>query len=190
MNRILMFIMAMCVSYSAFGQNDIRLPERPNRSKYVDYSEQEHGFWCAVEVAGGSGVDIHNTNMQVVSGTFTGGYRFSEYIRVGLGIGGRCYVNNNDARRDEKSLFTLPLFANARGNFISQTSRDIVPYWSFDIGGVVWDGFFFSPTVGLRLGEKRDAWLLGISYSFNTIKALPDTRTTGNFMMLKVGYEF
>lgn len=191
MKRILMStILVVALSPTISAQDDVRLPEKPDRPQYVDYSEQERGFWCAVEVDAGSSVDIHEKNMQVAGGSFIGGYRFNEYIRVGLGLGGRCYVNNNDARRSETSLFTLPIFANARGNFVSQNSRDIVPYWSFSIGGIVWDGFFFSPTVGLRFGEQRDSWLLGLSYSFNTIKAYPDTKKEANFLMLKIGYEF
>ena len=191
MKRILIStILVVSLSSAILAQDDVRLPEKPDRPQYVDYSEQEKGFWCAVEVDAGSSVEIHEKNMQVVGGSFIGGYRFNEYIRVGVGLGGRCYVNNNDARRSETSLFILPIFANVRGNFVSQNSRDIVPYWSFNIGGIVWDGFFFSPTVGLRFGEQRDSWLLGVSYSFNTIKAYPNTKKEANFLMLKVGYEF
>lgn len=185
-------LIALVASFTSaiFAQDDIRLPQKTNRPQYVNYSEQEKGFWCAVEVDAGSSVDIHEKNMQVIGGSFTGGYRFSEYVRVGLGLGGRCYVNNNDVRRSETSLFTLPIFANARGNFVSQDNRDIVPYWSFNIGGIVWDGFFFSPTIGLRFGEQRDSWLLGLSYSFNTVNAFHGAKKEANFLMLKIGYEF
>ena len=50
------------------------------------------------------------------------------------------------------------IFVNARGNFISQEVREIVPYWSVDIGGAIRDGFMFTPSFGCRIGEQRSAF--------------------------------
>lgn len=186
----MMVFLSVSVLSVAYGQQGIRLPEQPNRSRYVDYRDCDRGFWCAVELEGGSSVFLDKTNLQAAALTYTGGYRFSEYLRVGVGFGGRYYFNNNSARRRDDSRFTLPLFADVRGNIISQASRDIVPYWNLKVGGIVWDGFFVSPTVGLRFGEQRNAWLLGLSYSFNTIRSYPGQGRETNFMLLRLGYEF
>ena len=84
---------------------------------------------------------------------------------------------------------------NVRGNFISQADRSMVPYWSVNVGSAINDGFFITPTLGLRFGEQRNSWLLGISYSFNHINTdkltAPATRVNSmSALLLHVGYEF
>ena len=115
---------------------------------------------------------------------------------MGAGLGAKYYFNHNSRRRGTANSCTFPLFFNARGNFLSQADRSMVPYWSVNVGGVVGDGFFLSPTIGLRFGEQRNSWLLGLSYSLNHIntdklQVPPATRlTTTSALMLHVGYEF
>lgn len=96
--RIISFILFVLLALPSFGQyRDVRMPEQPKGSNYRDYTSQEQGFWCAVETEGGSSIMEHKTNMQYVNLTFTGGYRINEFLRLGVGFGGRMYVNNNTA---------------------------------------------------------------------------------------------
>ncbi len=180
---------------ASWAQSEVTLPQRPNRPAYTDYQLTDKGFWCAAEVEGGSTVLIEKTNMQSAQLTFTAGYRFNEYLRVGAGFGGKYYVNNNSARRGTANEWTLPIFVNARGNFMSQADRSVVPYWSVNIGAAVNDGFFFAPTVGARFGEKRNSWLLGLTYGFSQINQnhVPDGfggPKAVSSLSLHIGYEF
>ena len=186
-----------------FAQRPVRLPDRPNRPAYVDHSELDNGFWCAVEANGGTSIlfkdgvdDAQRAGLSVV-----GGYMINEFLKLGLGIGGNCYVNNNDQLRSTSIKWTMPVYIDLRGNMLSQESRNFVPYWSMDIGGAIRDGFFLSPTIGMKFGEKRDSWLLGLSYSVQQIKNWADknkkdsphgltTPELTSFVSIKLGYEF
>lgn len=194
------FIMlGLCSVFATTGlaqnNNGVTLPQKPHRATYTDYRQNEKGFWCAAEWEGGSSVMVEHRNMQSVQLAYTAGYRFNEFIKVGAGLGGRYYVNNNKECRGEASAWTLPIFVNARGNFISQTDRSVVPYWSVCVGGIVGDGAFLSPSVGLRIGEPRNSWLLGISYCLNHINTSQLVSTdkkvsTSHALQLHIGYEF
>lgn len=187
-------LICACLLAGAFApvaaQDEVRLPERPNRPAYTSHHAEERGFFCAVELEAGSSVFPDKTNTQPVALSFTAGYRVNDYLRVGAGFGGRWYVNGNDARRRYDSPFTVPLYADVRGNFMAQGSREVVPYWNVKVGGMVYDGFFLSPTVGLRIGERRNAVLVGLSYSFNQLRTRPDESRGASFLLLRVGYEF
>ncbi len=196
LTALLGLILMSASSLSAQSDKEIVLPQKPHRAKYVDHTQSETGFWCAAEAEAGSTVMLNHANMQAAQLTYTGGYRFNEYIKVGVGFGAKYYFNNNARRRGNANSCTFPLFFNARGNFLSQADRSMVPYWSVSVGHVFKDGFVFSPSVGLRFGEQRSSWLLGISYSLNHIntdhlEVPPATRIeTTSSLMLHVGYEF
>ncbi len=180
---------------TAWAQNDVKLPQKPNRPAYTDHQLTDKGFWCAAELEGGSTVLLEKTNMQAVQLTYTAGYRLNEYLRVGVGFGGKYYVNNNSARRGTANEWTLPIFVNVRGNIMSQTDRSVVPYWSVNVGAAVNDGFFFAPTIGARFGEKRNSWLLGLTYSFNCLNQnhVPEGFAgpkAASSLSLHIGYEF
>ena len=83
-----------------------------------------------------------------------------------------------------------PIYANVRGNIISQDNRSVVPYWSFNIGGAIRDGFLVSPTIGIRVGEQRNAFIAGISYGYNEIKGYENGKKGINFVLMRLGYEF
>ena len=181
----------------------IRLPERPNRPKYVDHSETTSGFWCAAEANIGSSVLFKDgvKDAQRAGISFVGGYMVNEFLKIGLGIGGLNYFNKNDELRSTDIKWTMPIYLDVRGNMTSQESRNFLPYWSVDIGAAVRDGFFFSPTIGMKFGEIRDSWLIGISYSIQQIKNWTDqnkkfsplghtTPETVSFVSIKLGYEF
>ena len=90
---LLVFSMPMLAQY-----RQVNLPKKNRQSNYKEIITENTGFWCAFETEGGSSIMETKTNMQFVNLSFTGGYRFNEYLRIGLGLGGRMYVNNADVR--------------------------------------------------------------------------------------------
>ncbi len=168
---------------------DVKLPERPHQTGYRDYETQEHGFWFSFEADGGSTIMEHRRNIQFVDATFTGGYRINEYLRAGIGFGGRMYVNNASVRYND-SKFGVPIFANVRGNFVSAYDRDGVPFWSLRVGGIVKEGAYFSPSVGYSFGGLRNNFQIGIAYVLTNPKVADGTRKTTSSFSLRLGYEF
>ncbi len=174
-----------------------KLPQGKNNNAYVEYSSYEQGFWYAVELQSGYSCNINKYNVAMVELNIVGGYRFNEFFRAGLGIGGRYYINNEKVRYSDIN-WAMPIYLNVRGNIIPSESRTVVPYYSFDIGGTVRDGFMFRPTIGVRFGEPRSAFLLGLSYMGQSLKSYKsDTnnviipnRKYNSFVTLKIGYEF
>ena len=188
MKRILFSLLLTLVTGQMMAQ--VRLPERPNRPQYVDHSELDNGFWCAIEGKVGSSIQFNANNAQRAGLTFTGGYMVNEYLKIGFGVGANYYFNHNDRLRDTNILWNVPIYFDIRGNLLSQEIRDFVPYWSIDIGAMIRDGFFFSPTFGFRFGEKRNSWLLGLNFTVQRINNIPTEPETICFLGIIVGYEF
>lgn len=174
-----------------------RLPEVDNRNAQKVYTENETGFWCSAEAVGAYSCRLFNSNFSLAEVDFTGGYRFNEYLRVGIGIGGRYYFDNSKVRYTS-SEWAFPLYANVRGNFIPTQYRSVVPFYSFDLGGTIRDGFMMRPTVGIRVGQERHAFLLGVGYTGQDLKSFEindmghkvSKRKFVSFVTLKLGYEF
>lgn len=182
--------MMITVSTSWAQYRNVTLPEKPKSTNYKDYTtEGATPLWFSVEAQGFSSVMEKKSNMQAVDLTITGGYRFNEYLRVGVGFGGRAYVNNADIRNTDQKI-CMPIFANLRGNFISAQDRDGVPYWSVNVGGVTKEGVFFNPTIGYSFGGLRNNFLIGLSYTLGTFKNCSEENVTYSFLGVKLGYEF
>lgn len=175
-------------------------PKTNGNTSYHDYSTYDKGFWGTIEATGGYSCRLGGRNIPMAEIDITGGYRFNEFFRVGIGIGSRYYINSDKLRYSSKD-WAFPIYANVRGNFIPTEHRNVVPYYSLDIGAVVHDGFMVRPTLGIRIGQQRSAFLLGISYigqnirSYdNVVSELGITKTRKNrftsFVALRVGYEF
>ncbi|MBR5335081.1 MAG: hypothetical protein IKV23_02275 [Bacteroidaceae bacterium] len=189
MKKTAILCLALVASATAFSQERvIRMSEAP--SKTYNIAEEDGGsFWCAIEAGGGSTAMEYKKNVAMLSTTYTGGYRFNQYLKVGAGLGVIYYPNSNNVR-DTKYHLAMPLFLNVRGNILSEEIRYTVPYWSVNVGMAIPDGFFLTPTVGLRIGEKRNAFLVGISYTFRHFKAYSDYTENYSGALLKLGYEF
>lgn len=212
------------------------VPETPKRAAYVDYSTKSNGWWCAVEVMGGGSVDVnYNPNFYNIGFSFINGYRFNQFIQIGLGVGFTYYITNKNSYYTEcpagsiyaergnpiiepkanntnddyyvprypddingktykGSPWSIPLFIDVRGNFITNDTRTVVPYWAFDLGfsfsanylnglkindlrgdtylydytdvkTTLGDGVFFAPTIGVKIGTPRHNLLIGITYT-------------------------
>ena len=128
-------------------------------------------------------------NVAMGGANYTAGYRFNQYLKVGAGLGVLYYPNSKNVR-DTKNHLAMPLFVNARGNILSDDIRRTVPYWSVNVGTSLPDGFFLTPSVGLRIGEKRNAFLVSVGYTLRHLKAYSENTTDYSGALLKLGYEF
>lgn len=191
MKKLLSLAIALLLSsYCLAQENEVkRLPEKPHTSNYRDYSTTDNGYWTAVELNGGATAMTGRRNLPFAEGTWVNGYRFNEFLRVGVGFGAKYYFNNDDVRT-KSSPWVFPLYADFRGNIISMYNRTVVPYWSADIGSEIRNGFFFSPTIGLRIGEARNAFLIGINYRIGTMDTKKKENEARSMFALKIGYEF
>lgn len=190
MKKICILLLALVTTTTIQAQQrEVNLPPKTTQHGYRDYSTQDNGFWCAVEAEGGSSIMVNSRNLQYVNLTYTAGYRINEYLRVGVGFGGRVYVNNEEVR-DASSRFCMPIYANARGNFMSSYDRDGVPFWSVSVGAITQEGFFASPEVGYSFGGLRHNFQIGISYTISRLDTYQKKTKAYSYFGLKLGYEF
>lgn len=175
MKRV-MIIAALMMGFAAgaFAQNQgITLPEKPKRAKYVDYSTKQTGWWCAAQLGAGYATNGH------VFGQFdfVNGYRFSEFMKVGVGVSPRIGLN------------TIPIYAQVRGNFISQEDTMFAFFWNADMGYAINGGVYASPSVGMRYGGIRHNVLISLYYAFEGQK--PEMSDMSLHLVgLRIGYEF
>ncbi|MBQ6747581.1 MAG: hypothetical protein IJR07_11145 [Bacteroidaceae bacterium] len=181
-------LFATCWGYAQ--EREIKMPEAPRQSRYTEFSLREKGYWWATDLSIGQSITFHEKDLLTAGFTFVNGYRFNDYLRIGVGIGVQYHAINSDEIRNTDIRWTMPMFFNVRGNFMSQEVREIVPCWSADVGFVVGDGVMFTPSFGFRFGERRSAFLLNLGYSFRTIKAKHGFSEKRNYVLLKIGYEF
>jgi len=188
------------------GEQLEKFPKAP-RSRYKDFSEQSKGFWAGVDLMAGANVD----HQYSISGSvpidlqFTFGYRFSEFLQLGVGGGFRFYANNDQARSYRNSQgkyedygWAFPLYGQARGLFYSGQSRSVVPFWQMSIGHTFNDGFMLSPALGLRFGSaERHHFNLGLHYTAQWTWHRTDliggpAREFGplHILQLRFGYQF
>ena len=76
------------------------------------------------------------------------------------------------------------------GNFIDDEFRTVTPYWSMDMGGAIKDGFMWRPTIGIRVGQSRSAFLLGVTYTGQNLKYKTGKDRYVSAVGLTLGYEF
>lgn len=172
------------------GQN--HNPKLPPISKDItlnDYASSHQGFWGAVQLSGASSVILEASNSPMSEIDIVGGYRFSSYFKIGLGLGGRYYFNNTNIRSKSFHM-SLPLYLNVRGNFINDEYRTVVPYYSADLGAAIGDGVMWRPTLGIRIGQDRSAFLMGISYLGQSLKYRNGKDKYVSFIGLTLGYEY
>lgn len=170
MRKYIFIVILLGFSVCSYGQNNnVTLPEKPNRSKFVDYSTKENGFWCAIQIGANYGDSVLLAQLD-----FTGGYRFSEFLRIGIGASPRI------------GLKSIPVYFDARGNIISQVDRMYSFYWNADLGYAINDGIYLSPGVGMQFGGVRHNFLVGVNYTMQGFKNVG----VKHFAGIRIGYEF
>lgn len=194
MKKICFLLAALLTSISSVicaqdhNPSGVTLPPVEKDQDLTDYTKNDTGFWISGQLLGAYSLRTHHTNRPLTELNVTGGYRFNEYLRVGIGFGARTYFGN-DALRERSSSWAFPLFANVRGNIIPTGYRNVVPYYSLDLGGVIQDGFMWRPTIGIRVGQPRSAFLLGLTYIGQCGKFVDNCKYS-SFLGLTLGYEY
>ena len=172
MKKYSILLLLVLISGKAFGQDrNIVMPEQP--TEIYNIEEKDNGYWCAFETGGGSTTMDNMKNVAMVAASFTNGY----------------YPNNKNVR-NSANHFSIPIFLNVRGNALPDDTRMTVPFWSVNVGTSVSDGFFFTPAVGLRIGEKRSAFLISVAYTLRHLDSYPENINNYSGALLKLGYEF
>ena len=191
MKKIVLLLAAFILAPYIYAQN-VRLPEKPKPQRFKDFSVEQSGVWYAAEISAASSIILNHDNVQRSFLTFTVGYRLNEFLRGGVGLGVNCYFNGNEKVRGTVNKWTMPVFLNLRGNIVSQDARGVVPYWSLDGGALLGDGYFISPTIGIRIGQHRNSFLIGLNYAIGDIDTSKGEIYSNpvNFLGLKLGYEF
>lgn len=195
MKKLLLLLAVAMVAFSTSAQNNEvkRIPGvgiDPDQAQYTTYGR---GFWFATEAMVGVSCHLKGHNMGFTEADVTAGYRFSQYLKVGVGIGARYYIKQECLRRSDIK-WGMPLFATVRGNLMPDRYRTVVPYYQIEVGGSVRDGMMIRPGLGIRIGEPRQAFTLGLNYMGQEIatrnaKGEKCTKYT-NFVALRLGYEF
>lgn len=152
-------------------------------------TDTDTGFWMSAQVNGSYSVFISDKCTPWTELDVVGGYRFNQYIKVGVGFGGRYYFEN-DRLRSNNVKWSFPVFATVRGNFVPDDYRSVTPYYSLDLGAAIRDGFMWRPTVGLRIGQSRSAFLVGITYTGQSLKYKTGKDRYISGVGLTLGYEF
>ena len=188
--RTLSLIFATLLSIgSCYAQNNtVRMPEPPSKQRNIAEWDK-HSLWCAFEAGGGSTTMENHKNVAMTGASVIGGYRLNQYFKVGIGLGILYYPNSSNVRSYD-THFSMPLFANLRGNFLSDTTRRTVPFWSVNAGMSFPDGGFFTPAVGLRVGEKRNAFLISLAYTLRHLDSTSKDIKNYSGVFLKLGYEY
>lgn len=183
-----MLILLTITLGKTYGQDrHITMPEQPAAIPNIE--EADKGYWCAIEVGGGSTAMDNMKNIAMVAASYTNGYRFGQFLKVGVGVSVLYYPNNKNVRQSANH-FSVPIFLNVRGNALPDDTRMTVPFWSVNVGTSVSDGFFLTPAVGLRIGEKRSAFLLSVAYTLRHLDSYPENVNNYHGALLKLGYEF
>ncbi len=189
-NLLLVCLLVLGCTWSTAQTDSIRMPERPTKKALVpELSHQKSGYWCTAEFSAGSTAMMNQHNSPYIGASFSNGYRLNEYLKLGVGIGCNWWVLNSHIRESDISL-TLPLYACARGNFLPDILTSSAPYWDIKVGSAVGDGFFFSPSIGMRFGESRSAFTVSVGYAYRDVKRISDHKSIMHCAELHLGYEF
>lgn len=158
---------------------------------YKDYGDLNKGFWFSADIGEALSCNITGGNYTFTELSVIAGYRFGEFFRVGIGVGARYY--NNNSYRFSNIAWGMPLYAVIRGNIIPSEYRNLIPYYSFDMGASIRDGYMVRPGIGVRVGQNRNAFLINVSYLGQNIISTENSQKINkftSFIMLKIGYEF
>lgn len=175
-------------SMSAQSHNP-KLPPVGTDPSLSDYSVSGTGFWAAAQLSGAYSAFLGKHNTPITELDAVVGYRFNQWLRVGVGIGARYYIENSRLR-DNSVKWSMPLYLNVRGNILDDTYRTVVPYYSVDLGGAVRDGFMARPTIGLRIGQPRSSFLVGVTYTAQKLRYVTGSNRFVSFVGLTLGYEY
>lgn len=185
-----MLASALFASAQQSTTRNVVIPQESNLGvNQKDYTEQSTGFFCVAQLTSAYTLNSNIDKFGFSSIEAIGGYRFSDYFRAGIGLGARYYYNEGDIRHMNHHL-GMPLFLDLRGNFIPNAYRDVVPFWSLDLGTTFPDGLMVRPSIGIRVGQPRSAFIVSLGYIGQKIRTCTDNDNFASGITLNLGYEF
>lgn len=181
----------------------ILAPKKPGKI----YEHKDRGFYIATDlsVSYSFGHGFHPATKDHNMGFFeidvAGGWMFSEYTKLGLGIGGRYYFAGKHIINHH---FGLPLYIDFRGNLLSYKTNKLVPFYILNVGCTFPDGIMIRPQIGLKFGQPHQFTVAfgyvgqamrRYNYLFNNAgfeMSVNDgyKRKYFSYLTLKLGYEF
>lgn len=185
-----LLIIAAILGLAVTASAQVRLPEKPTRvSSHTDYQVKESGYWFGALLDG-----YFASNGRSIGGAaqfnILNGYRFSEFLRVGIGIAPRYYFYGNaDFCGQNGQPFSVPIYADVRGNINAQADAMFAFCWSADAGYTINEGVYLSPFIGVHVGDIRHNFTAGISYVFQGHNVVGYDRPI-HLVGLRLGYEF
>lgn len=178
MRKIMIAMLLLGFAVSGFAQNqNVKLPEKPKRAKYVDYSVKQTGYWLAAQLGAG----YIPGSVFYGQFDFVNGYRFSEFLKVGVGVSAKVHFDGRT---------TIPIYADVRGNIISQEDTMFAFYWNADLGYSIFGGLYASPGIGMKFGGIRHNFLVGLYYALEYPFEVQEYRFPAHSVGLRIGYEF
>ncbi|MCH5219996.1 MAG: hypothetical protein J1F20_05435 [Muribaculaceae bacterium] len=171
------------------------------------YEHRDKGFYGAVEgsfaysFGHGFHPDTKDHNCTFLELDAVGGWKFSERLGIGLGLGIRKYFLT---QKMFAHSWGMPVYIDLRGNFMSYRIYKLVPFWIMDLGYTVPDGFMFRPQFGFKFGQphqftvslgyvgqfmrKYNYIINGIGNETNVYDGFK--RVLFSSISIKIGYEF
>ena len=162
--KFTLFFACLLFATSAFSQTD-----KAQSDSYLNT-----GYKGMVDIGYGIGTSKWGTGRIELATTH--GYHFFPFLYAGVGIGANYY--------HDRKAWSIPVFANIRG-YLPLSDPQLSPFADIRVGYSVADidGFYFSPSIGLRYGVNEQYGLaFSIGYeiqNFNTID-LPKLKKKDN----------
>lgn len=178
------------ISYSEPNMPAVR--HDPNLNDYMEYTR---GFWIRGTVSGAYSLFSSSKCTPMAEVDVAGGYRINQFVAAGIGFGYRYYFDNDRMRKD-RFRWSVPIYATVTGNIVDMGYHSVVPYYCLDLGGVLRDGFMWRPSIGIRVGKQRSAFLLAVTYTGQSLKFKPTSASPAgsnkyvSMLGLTLGYEY
>ncbi len=189
MKKRLQITLLLLMGIVSVSSAQIRLPEKPKRAGHIDYSIKESGYWIAAQANADFATNGKN-HSAAFQFDLIQGYRFSEFLKVGIGVSPRFYTNAvSDFCGKNGRPFSVPIYADVRGNITPQADAMFAFCWSADLGYAINEGIYVSPGIGMRFGDIRHNFLAGISYAFQQHN-VASKNSFIHIIGLRLGYEF
>ena len=95
-----MIASAICCFAQNKQERSIKMPEVPKQHKFTEFSLKEKGYWWSADISIGPSLTFHEKNLLTTGVNFVNGYRFNDYLKIGLGVGAQYHAVQNDAIRN------------------------------------------------------------------------------------------
>lgn len=141
------------------------------------------GFYWAIDLNGAYSIRLksYKHNFTLAEMTGSAGYKFNQYVSLGVGAGYRHYIGPFPRVKGRGHHYSIPVFVDSRGNFIDQEGHRCVPCWGMEVGGAFHDGFLCRPQAGVKWparGNRPDVRLC-VTWTMQTMNTIDRNHMMG-----------